>query len=142
MVKGHETPGRWKTPGCGRCGHVSHSTVKIQFSPLAPLVLLSPLGCQEGSFEGLWSMCSLNPACLYVSSPGQASQLHFMELPAPLLSLSTPSQFRVYYSTSPPPSTWHGGVLPRLPRTVLQLPQPPGTLSQLWGLNSAASTCS
>lgn len=87
-------------------------------------------------------MRPLNPACLYVSSPGQASQLHFMELPVPLLSLRSPSQFRVYYFTSPPPSTWHGGVLPHLPRTVLQLPRPPGTLSQLWGLNSAASTCS
>ena len=95
MVKGHETPGGRKTPGCGRCGHVSHSIVKVRFSPLAPLVLLSPLGCQEGSFEGLWSVCPHNPACLYVSSPGQASRLHFMELPATLLSLRSPSQFRV-----------------------------------------------
>lgn len=142
MVKGHETPGWQKTPGCGRCGRVSHSLVKVRFSPLAPLVLLSSLGCQEGSFEGLWSVCPHNPACLYVSSPGQASRLHFMELPATLLSLRSPSQFRVYYSTSPPPSSWHGGVLPRLPRIVLLLSQPPGTLSQLWGLSSAASTCS
>lgn len=89
MVKGHETPGGRKMPGCGQRGHVSHSIVKVRFSPLAPL------GCQEGSFEGLWSVCPHNPACLYVSSPGQASRLHFMELPATLLSLRSPSQFRV-----------------------------------------------
>ena len=36
MVKGHEIPGWQKTPGCGRCGHVSHSIVGSRF-PLWPL---------------------------------------------------------------------------------------------------------